>query len=79
MNDALVEGATVSIGATLLEGATLEIGDDALDEAQQLILAHVTLVEIATLEIGEWRTTMPLLLEPISNSNDSTGIKKQLQ
>ena len=39
MNGALVEGATVKIGATLVEGATLEIG--------------ATLVEGATLKIGE--------------------------
>ena len=62
---ALVEGATVMIGATLIERATLEIG--------------VTLVEGETVKIGEWRTTMPSLLEPSSNSIDPTGIENQLR
>ena len=35
-------------------------------------------MEGAKLEIGEWYTTMLSLLEPSSNSIDSTGIEKQL-
>ena len=60
----LVEGANVSIGSTLVEGATLEIGGRCAWSG-------------ATVKFGEWRSMMPLLLEPSSNSIDSTGIEKQ--
>ena len=51
----------------------------ALDEGAHWRLVNVALDEGATLEIGERHTTMPLLLEPSSNSIDSMGIEKQLR
>ena len=52
------------MNGALEEGTTVKIG--------------ATLVEGTTLKIiGEWCTTMPSLLEPSSNSIDSTGIEKR--
>ena len=59
-----IEGATVTIGATLVDGATLKIGE---------------LCTCRRRNSEDWRTTMPTLLEPSSNSIDSTGIEKQLR